>query len=358
MKVSKKTSGRAGITVVGVGGCGGNIINSLVETGIEVKTIAINTDSQAIEDSLADVSIVCGEEITNGFGAGADPEVGRDAVQATKDGIYAGLSNTDLLFIVGGMGGGTGTFGVPKVCQFAKELGITTVAVITTPFFFEGSKRSNQAIRGYKEIVEVANTIICIKNQDLIDKFNGRGTKFRDAFKEVDKILINAVSSVVEIISQNAMINIDFADIKTIMRVGGASLIGTGYGSGDNRAHVAAEEAIGGDLISLGTLSSAKAAIVSITGSTDMGFSEVHEAADLIYSKLSDSANIIFGATTDPLMEEGEVKITIIASGVNNEASIEKLDVSSISNIISQVTPINRGNPGGMNDGRELKEQD
>jgi len=338
LSIADDTVGRANIAVIGVGGCGGNIVNKIAKSSMPVDTISINTDSQAIERSFSDVTIVVGKNITNGLGAGANPEVGLRAVNEDMDKIKDELKDVDLAFVVAGLGGGTGTLGASAVAAAAREMGIITVAVVTRPFFFEGNKRDVQAKRGIAEIREVCDTLICINNQMLVNKFKGKKSPLSDVFGEVDEILFGAVQAVVEVVNKNSYINIDFADIKSIMAAGGMALIGIGEGRGKERASDAVKKALTSDLISLGSLSSAKAAIISIVGPNDVSFDEIQDISDEVYKRLGDGSNIIFGANTSN--QDETLKVIIIASGVNEGMNNETSDGNSYIDSIAPIKPI------------------
>ncbi len=304
----------ATIKVVGIGGGGGNAVNTMVELGLEmVDFIAANTDLQALEANLAPTKVQIGENLTKGLGAGANPEVGKQAALEDIDRIREILNGADMVFITAGLGGGTGTGGAPVFARAAKEMGILTVAVVTRPFNFEGNVRMKQAEQGLRELREAVDTLVVIPNDKLLLLGDGR-LSLADAFKKADEVLYQAVKGITDLITKPGYINLDFADVKTIMSDMGIALMGTGTASGETRAIAAAEKAISNPLLEDYSIRGAKGILFNITGGKDLSLVEVNEAAELIQKEADPEANIIFGAVIDEDMEE-EVSVTVIATG-------------------------------------------
>jgi cell division protein FtsZ len=304
----------ARIKVIGVGGGGGNAVNRMIQAGIKgVEFLVANTDLQAMRTSLAPVKLQIGGKLTKGLGAGANPEVGKQAALEDTDRILEALSGADMIFITTGMGGGTGTGAAPIIASLAAELGSLTVAVVTKPFGFEGKRRRVQAEQGIRSLRDTVDTLITIPNERLLN-FVERGTSLGDAFKIADDILRQAVQGISDLITVPGEINLDFADVKTIMHGMGMALMGTGVSSGDHRAVEAAQRAISSPLLEEASIEGAKGVLINITGGLDMTLFEVHEAASVIQEAADDEANIIFGTVIDPRMKD-EVKVTVIATG-------------------------------------------
>lgn len=303
----------AKIKVIGVGGGGNNAVNRMIEAGVEgVEYIAINTDKQALHSSKAGIRLQIGEKLTKGLGAGANPEVGMRAAEESKAEIADALKGTDMVFITAGMGGGTGTGAAPIVAEIAKEAGILTVGVVTKPFTFEGMRRMKQAELGIEEIRSRVDTLVTIPN-DRILQIAEKKTSMIDAFKIADEMLRQGIQGVSDLISKPAIINLDFADVKTIMSDQGLAHMGIGRASGETRAKDAARQAIQSPLLET-SLDGAKGVLLNITGGLDMGIHESTEAADLIKESVDIDANIIFGARIDESLKD-EVLITVIATG-------------------------------------------
>ena len=301
------------IKVVGVGGAGGAAINRMKDTGIRgVEFIAINTDAQALRHSKADVKIHIGKDTTRGLGAGADPKVGEAAASESVDEIKKSLEGSDMAFITFGAGGGTGSGAAPIVSQIARDLGVLTVGVVTRPFSFEGDKRRRNAEYGIGNISRTVDTLITIPNDRLLQTIDRR-TPLLETFKIADDVLRQGVQGISELITENGLINLDFADVKAIMSNAGSALMGIGRASGDDRAEKAAKQAIESPLIEV-SIDGAKGVLFNVTGGYDMSMAEVQEAAEIITAAVSPEANIIFGATIDPEMDD-ELIITVVATG-------------------------------------------
>jgi cell division protein FtsZ len=304
----------AKIKVIGVGGGGGNAVNRMIQAGIKgIEFLVANTDVQAMRTSLAANKIQIGGKLTKGLGAGANPEVGKQAALEDTDRILEALSGADMIFITTGMGGGTGTGAAPIIASLAAELGALTVAVVTKPFAFEGKRRRVQAEQGIRALRETVDTLITIPNERLLN-FVERATSLGEAFKIADDILRQAVQGISDLITVPGEINLDFADVKTIMHGMGMALMGTGVSSGEHRAVEAAQRAISSPLLEEASIEGAKGVLINVTGGADMTLFEVHEAASIIQEAADEEANIIFGTVIDPKMKD-EVKVTVIATG-------------------------------------------
>ena len=304
----------AKIKVIGVGGGGGNAVNRMIQAGIKgVEFLVANTDVQAMRAALAPVKLQIGGKLTKGLGAGANPDVGKQAALEDTDRILEALSGADMIFITTGMGGGTGTGAAPIIASLAAELGALTVAVVTKPFGFEGKRRRVQAEHGIRALRDSVDTLITIPNERLLN-FVERGTSLSDAFKIADDILRQAVQGISDLITVPGEINLDFADVKTIMHGMGMALMGTGVSSGEHRAVEAAQRAISSPLLEEASIEGAKGVLINVTGGTDMTLFEVHEAASVIQEAADEEANIIFGTVIDPRMKD-EIKVTVIATG-------------------------------------------
>ena len=310
----------ANIKVIGVGGGGSNAVNRMIEAGVEgVEFLVANTDVQALQESSAPIKIQIGAKLTKGLGAGANPEIGREAALEDTEKIIEALEGADMIFVTTGLGGGTGTGAAPIVASLAAELGGLTVAVVTKPFAFEGRKRMTQADLGLANLQESVDTVITIPNEQLLATLE-RGTSLFDAFHIADDILRQAVQGISDLITVPGLINLDFADVKTVMHGMGMALMGTGVASGENRAVEAARRAISNRLLEEGSIKGAKGVLINITGGNDLLLHEVSEAAGIIYEAADSEANIIFGAVRDERIEN-EVKITVIATGFDHSVS-------------------------------------
>jgi cell division protein FtsZ len=307
----------ARIKVIGVGGGGGNAVNRMIQAGIKgIEFMVANTDVQAMRTSLAPVKLQIGGKLTKGLGAGANPEIGKQAALEDTDRILEALSGADMIFITTGMGGGTGTGAAPIIASLAAELGALTVAVVTKPFGFEGKRRRIQAEQGIRSLRETVDTLITIPNERLLN-FVERATSLNEAFTIADDILRQAVQGISDLITVPGEINLDFADVKTIMHGMGMALMGTGVSSGEHRAVEAAQRAISSPLLEEASIEGAKGVLINITGGPDMTLFEVHEAASIIQEAADEEANIIFGTVIDPRMGD-EVKVTVIATGFDS----------------------------------------
>ncbi len=314
----------AKMKVIGVGGAGGNAVNRMIAAGLTgVEFIAVNTDAMALANNKAPHKVQIGSKVTKGLGAGANPEVGRLAMEEDRDQIAALLEGADMVFITAGMGGGTGTGGAPVVAEIAQEMGILTVAVVTRPFLFEGKVRDRNARKGIDGLRQSIDTIICIPNQKLLSIVE-RNTSLIDAFKTADDVLFQATKGISDLISVHGLVNLDFADVKTIMKGMGDALMGTGYAEGENRAAIAADNAIHSPLLDDVSIVGAKGILINITGGEDMTLYDVSDATQTVYDAVGEDneTNIIFGAVTDSGMN-GKIRVTVIATGFNEE-SIEK----------------------------------
>jgi cell division protein FtsZ len=315
-EVKPKIESFARIKVIGVGGSGQNAIHRMMEMGIRgVEFVAINTDAQALHNSQADHKIHIGKTITRGLGAGMNPDIGRAAAEESKEEILDVIRNADMVFITCGMGGGTGTGAAPVVAELAKKTGILTVAVVTKPFAFEGAKRLEIANKGMEQLRHHVDTIISIPN-DRILQIIDKKTSLLDAFKTVDDVLRQGVAGISDLITTPGMINVDFADVRSIMQNAGSALMGIGRGTGENRALDAARAAVDSPLLDM-SIDGAKGVLFNITGGKDLGMYEVDEAARFITKSADPDARIIFGAVIEDDLEE-EVKITVIATGFDS----------------------------------------
>jgi cell division protein FtsZ len=311
----------ARIKVIGVGGGGGNAVNRMIDAGIEgIEFVVANTDLQALKRSRASTKIQLGGRLTKGLGAGADPEVGRQAALEDTDKIIEVLEGSDMVFVTTGLGGGTGTGGAPIVASLATELGALTVAVVTKPFQFEGRRRLQQAEQGLSELHESVDTVITIPNERLFSAV-AQGASFADAFKAADDVLRQAVQGISDLITVPGLINLDFADVRTIMQGMGMALMGTGYARGENRAVEATQEAISSPLLEEASIAGARGVLINITGGHDLTLFEVNEAATIVRREADEDANIIFGHVIDESMADA-MKITVIATGFRREAAI------------------------------------
>ncbi len=321
--------GTATIKVIGVGGAGNNAVNRMIDIGIKgVDFIAVNTDRQALQTSRANTKIQIGEKITRGLGAGANPDIGAQSAEESKAEIAEVLRGADMVFVTAGMGGGTGTGAAPIVASTAKEMGILTIGVVTKPFTFEGKKRLSQAERGIESLKGKVDTLVVIPNDKLLQIID-RKTSIIEAFKMADDILRQGVQGISDLIAIPGLVNLDFADVKTIMLNQGMAHMGVGSASGENRAEDAAKEAIQSPLLET-SIEGAKGVIINITGGEDLGLHEVNTAAELVQRSVDPEANIIFGTVTDTSMSD-EIKITVIATGFEkNNAPISSIGVDNI----------------------------
>ena len=304
----------ARMKVIGVGGGGGNAVNRMIEERLlGVEFISVNTDAQALAASRSDLKVQIGKKLTRGLGAGARPEIGRQAVEENRDEIIAAVQGADLVFVTCGMGGGTGTGAAPIVAQVARDIGALTVGIVTKPFLFEGRKRMRQAEMGIAELRNNVDTMIVVPNERLLAVV-GKGIPFQDALKKADEVLLHATQGIAGLITSTGIINVDFADVRTIMQNGGAALMGTGTGRGDNRAMEAAQQAISSPLLDNISITGATGVLINITGGNDLTLGEASTINQIIHDAAGDDAEIIFGAHNDPAMQ-GEVRVTVIATG-------------------------------------------
>lgn len=320
------------IKVVGVGGGGTNAVNRMIDEGIRgVEFVAINTDAQALAISDADIKVHIGTDITKGLGAGANPEVGQQAAQESKDDIKAALAGADMVFITAGEGGGTGTGAAPVVADIAKnDVGALTVAIVTKPFTFEGRRRSQSALGGIDNLAANVDTLVVIPNDRLLD-LSEKKTTMLEAFRMADEVLAQGTQGITDLITVPGLINVDFADVCTIMKDSGSAMMGIGVASGDSRAADAAEEAISSPLLET-SIDGATRVLLSIAGNKDLGIQEINDAADIVAKNVDPDANIIFGTVVDESLGD-QVRVTVIATGLdeNDSDSLPTLDSVSSS---------------------------
>ena len=316
------------IKVIGVGGGGGNAVSHMVASGIEgVDFICVNTDAQALKASKVKTALQIGSNITKGLGAGADPEIGRQAAVEDRDRIIELISGCDMLFITAGMGGGTGTGAAPVVAQIARELGILTVAVVTRPFNMEGNKRSLVADHGISELTKSVDSLITIPNQKLLTVL-GPTTTLLDAFKSANQVLQGAVQGIAELITRPGLINVDFADVRTVMSETGMAMMGSGVASGEGRARAAAEAAVSSPLLEDINLSGANGILVNVTAGLDLAIGEFEEVGRIVKEFASEDATVVVGTVIDPEMSN-ELRVTVVATGLGRGAAQTKLAAAS-----------------------------
>ncbi|HYO45459.1 MAG TPA: cell division protein FtsZ [Gemmatimonadota bacterium] len=305
----------ARMKVVGVGGAGGNAVNRMIqERLVGVEFISVNTDVQALSSSEAHRKIQIGRTLTRGLGSGSKPDVGREAVVENRDDVTEALQGADMVFITGGMGGGTGTGAAPVVAEIAREGGALTVGIVSKPFTFEGRRRMQVAEEGIDELKQIVDTLIVVPNERLRDVVE-KGTTIQEAFRVADSVLLNATRGISDLITVTGLVNVDFADVKTIMTEMGQALMGTGYGVGENRAMDSAQEAISSPLLEDMSIAGASGVLINITGGPDLSLYEVSEVSSVIHDAAGEDANIIFGAVIDPDLK-GEIRVTVIATGI------------------------------------------
>ena len=322
---------KAKLKVIGIGGAGGNATNRMIQAGMQgVDFIAINTDAQDLENNAAENKIQIGKNLTKGLGAGAQAEVGREAVQADQEAIEAILEDADMAFVTAGMGGGTGTGAAPMIAKLSRDMGILTVGIVTLPFNFEGPKRMNRALEGIAELRKACDTVIAIPNQKLMSIVE-TDTTVVEAFQLADSVLHQAAKGISDLINVHGLINLDFADVQTIMKKMGEAIMGTGVAQGEERAVLAAQQAISSPLLDDASISGAQGVLVNITGSADLTLLEVDAATNIIFEEAGKDANIIFGAVIDPSLGD-EIRVTVIATGFNqgqfiteNEKEVEQV---------------------------------
>ena len=313
---------KANLKVIGVGGAGGNAVNRMIQAGMKgVDFMVINTDAQDLENNAAENKMQIGKNLTRGLGAGAKSEIGRDAIESDKDAVKSLIEGADMVFITAGMGGGTGTGAAPRVAQIAREMGVLTVGIVTLPFNFEGPKRMNRGLAGITELRKVCDTLISIPNQKLMSVVD-KNTTVVEAFKLADSVLHHASKGISDLINVHGLVNLDFADVETIMKNMGEAIIGTGTAKGEERAVLAAQQAISSPLLDNASISGAQGVLVNITGGSDLAIMEVDQATNIIFEEAGQGANIIFGAVIDPSLND-EIMVTVIATGFNHRASTD-----------------------------------
>jgi cell division protein FtsZ len=316
----EENGSKAQIRIVGIGGAGGNAVNTMIAAGLSgVDFIAANTDAQALRVNLSPTKVQLGGDLTKGLGAGANPELGRRSTLETEDEIREHLIGADMVFITAGMGGGTGTGGAPVIARIAKEIGALTVGVVTKPFLFEGKKRMRHAEEGIFELKTNVDTLISIPNQRLL-AVASRSQPLLEAFRKADEVLLQAVRGISDLITVHGLINLDFADVRTIMAEMGMAIMGVASASGESRAEEAARRAIASPLLEDISIRGAQGVLINVTGGADLTLHEVNEAATLIQEEADEEANIIFGAVIDEALED-EIRITVIATGFDGEVS-------------------------------------
>ena len=340
MENQEMQAGTATIKVVGVGGGGGNVINRMIEAGLRgVEFITVNTDRQALGLSKANKKIQIGEKLTRGLGAGANPEIGKCSAEESKAEIAEALKGADMVFVTAGMGGGTGTGAAPIVAETSREMGILTVAVVTKPFPFEGKRRTSQAEAGIDELKQCVDTLIVIPNEKLLQVVE-KQTCLQDAFDMSDNVLKQGVQGISDLITIPGLVNLDFADVKTIMLDAGIAHIGTGRASGENRAQEAARQAIHSPLLET-SIEGAGGVLINVTGGRDLGLLEINEAAELVQKSVDPEANIIFGAVIDENLKD-EIVITVIATGFNKSQAYTDFNNMQLDTVVNDVLNQNR----------------
>src|SRR5271157_2871193 len=304
----------ARIKVIGAGGCGGNAVNHMISSGLRnVDFIAVNTDAQALQNNTAPMRMQIGQMLTRGRGTGGNPEIGRKAALEDEEALREVLADAEMVFVTAGMGGGTGTGSAPVIARIARDLGALTVGVVTKPFQFEGRKRMGQADEGLRELKEAVDTLITIPNQRLLS-IASRNTSLKEAFQRADDVLLQAVRGISELVTVHGLINLDFADVRSIMAEMGMAMMGAASASGESRAAEAAQRAIPSPLLEDVSIKGARGLLINVTGGTDMSLYEVTEAASLIQEEAHEDANIIFGAVIDEKVSN-ELRVTVIATG-------------------------------------------
>lgn len=335
MLVKPQSSTLAQIKVVGVGGGGCNAVNNMIqEYDIEgVEFIAVNTDAQALQSSSAEVKLQIGEQITRGLGSGGNPTIGKKSAEESVDLVHENLAGSDMVFVTAGMGGGTGTGAAPTIAGIAKNLGSLTVGVVTKPFTFEGKRRMESALQGIAELKDKVDTLIVVPNQRLLEIID-KNASFLDAMKKADDVLAQAVRSISNLITQAGMINVDFADVRSVMENAGTAIMGIGEATGDNRAEEAAKMATESPLLEI-SIDGAKGVLFNVIGGRDLGMMEINRAAELVKERIDEDANFIFGATIDPSLEDS-IQVTVLATGFDEEGS--QLIMSDMSNVSRPLT--------------------
>jgi cell division protein FtsZ len=320
---AERSAQSARMKVIGVGGGGGNAVNRMIDEQLQgVEFISVNTDAQALTRSKADHKIQIGKRLTRGLGAGARPEIGRQAIEEDRAEVAEALKGADMVFVTCGMGGGTGTGAAPVIADLAREAAALTVGIVTRPFQFEGKKRTLQAEMGISEMRKSVDTMIVVPNERLL-AIVGKGTQFLEALKKADEVLLHATQGISRLITTTGIINVDFADVRTVMQNGGAALMGTGIGRGENRALEAAQQAISSPLLDNVSISGACAVLLNITGGDDLTLGEATTISEIVHEAVGEDAEIIFGAGNDPAMQ-GEVRVTVIATGFDRQLRDER----------------------------------
>ena len=315
---------KANLKVIGVGGAGGNAVTRMITSGMQgVDFIAINTDAQDLDNNPSEHKVQIGKNLTKGLGAGANSSVGKEALEADREMISTLLDGADMAFITAGMGGGTGTGAAPAVAQVSREQGVLTVGIITLPFSFEGPKRMNRALEGLADMKKACDTVIAIPNQKLMSIVD-KSTTLPEAFNMADTILHQAAKGISDLINVQGVINLDFADVETIMKNMGEAIMGTGVATGDERAVLAAQQAISSPLLDDASIKGAQGVLVNISGGNDLTLMEANEATNIIFEEAGPSANIIFGAVIDPNMHE-EIRVTVIATGFHMPKAVQQM---------------------------------
>jgi cell division protein FtsZ len=341
IEIVEQTNLTARIKVIGVGGGGGNAVNTMIRSKLTgVDFLVANTDAQALERSQALNKIQLGESVTKGLGAGANPEVGRRAALENQDQLKEHLSGSDMVFITAGMGGGTGTGGAPVIARLARDAGALTVGVVTKPFVFEGKRRLRQAEEGIEELKESVDTLIVIPNQRLLS-IAAKTTTMLEAFNKADDVLLQAVRGISDLIITPGLINLDFADVRTVMAEMGLALMGSATATGENRAVEAAQKAISSPLLEDISIHGARGVLINVTGGPDLGVHEINEAASMIQEEADDDANIIFGAVIDENLTD-EIRITVIATGFTDTKEEQKPVVVNLAPIAPTPAPKNK----------------
>ena len=350
----------AKIKVIGVGGAGGNAINNMIDSKLQgVKFIIANTDAQALEISKAPAKIQMGERLTEGLGAGADPKIGREAAIENAEAIKNALSDSHMVFITAGFGGGTGTGAAPIIAEICKDLGALTVAVVTKPFSFEGKKRARQAQEGIDLLKEYADTVITIPN-DRLRGLAAKNAKMIDMFRKADEILLHSVKGITDLIIMPGLVNLDFADVRTTMSKAGMAIMGIGISSGDNRALEAAERAISHPLLEDLSIDGARGVLMNITCGSDLTMEEMTEASERIYSEVGDDADIIWGAVIDDNLAD-EMRVTVIATGIGSVPQTKtatKPGEFPLRGKIRDVTPADRENAVDYDEPTFIRQQE
>ena len=332
-ELEEAISQNARMKVIGVGGGGGNAVNRMIDEHLMgVEFITVNTDAQALMNTKADTRVQIGKKLTRGLGAGARPEIGRQAIEENKDDVLQVLNGADLVFVTCGMGGGTGTGAAPVISQLARDVGALTVGIITKPFLFEGRKRMRQAEIGIAEIRRRVDTMIVVPNERLLAVV-GKNVPFQDALKKADEVLLHATQGISTLITVTGLVNVDFADVRTVMQHGGAALMGTGMSRGDDRAIEAAQDAISSPLLDNVSILGSTGVLVNITGGDDLTLGEVNQVSEIVHEAAGDQAEIIFGAVNDSAME-GEIRVTVIATGfdktLDHESTLSRSSVPGV----------------------------